>query len=462
MHRFGSVILLLSLAVGLNAQQTPRSRAKTTTTSAQQGKVPESGVLRSVAVKGNTNYKSADLLAVIDLKAGKTVTKRDFDQARDRLIATGLFSNVSYEFRFSVDGFAATYTVTEFDQLFPMHFEELGVPDDAVRQHLRENIRPYADKIPGSEDVLSRYASVIQEFVSKTKPGVKVVGKVNADDPNQLVVLFRPDVPPLVVARVEFTGNKAVETAVLARKVNEVAVGSPMTGNRFQQVLERSVKSLYEEKGYLAVTFPRIDTEKAQNAEGMIVKVEVKEGPVFKLGSVSASGTGLSREELTSEIKLTTGAPVNFKQVEEVRIRLNELMRHQGHLKATTEVERRVDDPKHLVNLLFRLVPGPQYTFQKLEIQGLDIVSEPVVRKMWGVQPGKPFNPDYPPFFLKKLEEAGVFDNLGSTHSDYVPDESSHQVTVKLSFRGGTPKKQEPKKKEDQPQDAEPGSSGPF
>ena len=84
---------------------------------------------------------------------------------------------------------------------------------------------------------------------------------------------------------------------------------------------------------------------------------------------------------------------------------------------------------------------------------------EPVVRKMWGEQPGKAFNPDYPAYFLKKVEQAQLFDNLGNTRSDYQLNETTHAVTVSLYFRGTSPAerlKKETKEKQRQ-QSGDPG-----
>jgi hypothetical protein len=80
------------------------------------------------------------------------------------------------------------------------------------------------------------------------------------------------------------------------------------------------------------------------------------------------------------------------------------------------------------------------YNFARLDIQGLDIASQPVIEKLWGEKPGHVFNPEYPDFFLKKVQEQGLFDNLADTHSDYTTDTSTHTVTVHLYFKGGKSK----------------------
>ncbi|MBV9265340.1 MAG: hypothetical protein JO061_04145, partial [Acidobacteriaceae bacterium] len=61
----------------------------------------------------------------------------------------------------------------------------------------------------------------------------------------------------------------------------------------------------------------------------------------------------------------------------------------------------------------------------------------------------KPFNPDYPDFFLKRVDEQQLFDNLADTSSDYTADPASHTVVVHLYFKGGKSKQQRAKEEKD-------------
>jgi outer membrane translocation and assembly module TamA len=71
-----------------------------------------------------------------------------------------------------------------------------------------------------------------------------------------------------------------------------------------------------------------------------------------------------------------------------------------------------------------------------LEITGLDLTSEPAIRKVWGLKPGAPFQPEYPDAFLNNLREQGVFDNLGKTSAETHIDEKNYIVDVTLHFSG--------------------------
>jgi outer membrane protein assembly factor BamA len=130
------------------------------------------------------------------------------------------------------------------------------------------------------------------------------------------------------------------------------------------------------------------------------------------------------------------GETFDLSKAEQLRSDLVNTMRRDGHLDAKVELSQQQDDKNRAVNLTYSISPGPQYVFQTLEVHGLDIESEPQIRKLWAPKPGKPFNPEYPDFFLKRVREMGMFDNLGSTRSTFTPDETRHTVVVKLFFGG--------------------------
>jgi outer membrane protein insertion porin family len=102
------------------------------------------------------------------------------------------------------------------------------------------------------------------------------------------------------------------------------------------------------------------------------------------------------------------------------------------------------------VNVTYTVAPGAIYNFRTVDIKGLDETTEPVIAKLWGEKPGGPFNPDYPEFFLKKVEEQGIFDHLGDTKSDYTADASTHNVIVHLYFKGGKSKQERAREKKEE------------
>jgi outer membrane protein insertion porin family len=415
-------------------------------------KQPPPGTLHSITVKGNHLYSSVDIVKYSGLKTGQRVTGPIFEQARTKLQSTELFNNVSDTFRFigTPPAYDLTIEVTENEQLFPMRFERLGVSSEAVQAYLRKHVDLYADRIPGTAGVLKRYTAAVQEFVAQTDPSMKVKARLSNDDPKELAVLIAPDAPVPTISQVIVTGNQAVDTGTILRAVNQVAVGVPLSDTRLKVILEGAIRPLYAAKGYAAVSFPKIETEPSKVDRGVVVKVEIKDGPVFKFGAVRFHGSGMDEEEIRSNIPFKPGQAFNGQQVDAFRLDLVHRMKRRGLLDASITTETQPDDSKRVVDVTYNVSAGAVYNFQKLDVQGLDVTSEPVVARLWGEKPGHPFNPDYPDFFLKRVQEQGLFDNLADTSSDYTADAVSHAITVHLYFKGGKSKAQINKEKQEE------------
>lgn len=439
-----SAVLLCSCALVSIALPDPRKPGPK--------KEPPPGTLHSITVKGNRSYSSAEIIKYTGLKIGQRVTGPIFEQARTKLQSTELFNNVSDTFRFvgNPPAYDLTMEVAENEQLFPMRFERLGVSSEAVQQYLRDHVALYADRIPGTEGVLKRYTAAVQAFVAQTHTPTKVIARVSNDDPKELAVLFAPDAPAPTISQVIVTGNQAVDTGTILRAVNQVAVGVPLSDTRLKLILDGAIKPLYAAKGYAAVTFPKVETEPSKTDRGVVVKVEIKDGPVFKFGAVRFHGSGMDEEEIRSNIPFKPGQAFNGQQVDAFRLDLVHRMKRRGLLDASVTTETQTDDSKRVVDVTYNVSAGAVYNFQKLDVQGLDVTSEPVVARLWGEKPGNPFNPDYPEFFLKRVQEQGLFDNLSDTRSDYTADAASHVVTVHLYFKGGKSKAQINKEKQEE------------
>lgn len=436
MPRFPALPLLVLVTLAIvvaRAQTPPRSKAATKKAPAKtEGSLkPPVWKIESLAVEGNQNYTGWQILEISGLKVGQPVTKQEFDKARDRLIATGAFENVGYRYAPSSasTGYNATLQVQEAQPVYPYKFEDLPADPKEMEAALKQGDLLFGAKIPATEAVLKRYAAALQQYLETKGFKDKVIAKVTLENVSDLMVVFRPNTAPISVAEVRFTGTTVIPAIELQRAIHGVAIGSVYQESRFRQYLETTIRPLYEDRGRVRVAFPKITTAGASDVKGIIVTVEVTEGDPYNLGDVNIEGA-------TAKVKFKTGEPVNMTAVLEGIEQVLQQVRHQGYMKATTQVDRKIDDKKHVLNLAVRVIPGQQYTFGELSIRGLDINGEAAMKRMWGLLPGKPFDAGYPDTFLRRVREEGLFDSLGETKSVVKVNEGDHTADVALLFHG--------------------------
>jgi outer membrane protein assembly factor BamA len=429
----------LMLASGLGFAQAPSPAQK----KSPVGPAPARWLIESLTVEGNHSYTPEQVLAVAALRIGQVAGRPEFEAARERLNACGAFDTVSYKFvpGSSGHGYIATFTVTEIEQVYPVRFDDLHVSERDLTTTLKAKDPLFAEgRLPATQPVFQRYVKWVQEYLAAKGIQEKIVGAVEPDRPGEYVISFHPERLLPVVAQVYFQGNQVVTQAILQDAFLGVAVGMPYTEDRFREALNASLRPIYEARGRIRVSFPSIKTEPHKDVTGLVVTITVDEGETYNLGKVLIEGPSpLKPDELLKAGDFKPGDLANFDKVNEGVERIKKALLHAGYMKTQVTVRRAVDDEKRTVALTLWLDTGTMFTMGKLTIVGLDLNSEAEINRIWTMKPGKPFNPDYPDLFLKRIQEEGVFDNLAKTKAEFKINERDHTADVTLTFNGGPP-----------------------
>ncbi len=435
--------LLFALgAILLPAQSVkPRTRKAPVKQAAKAVVTPDKFPLRRIHIKGAKMLTPAQIQTVAGLPLDKPLGKVEFDAARDRLLATGYFESVAFQFGPIAatgpdQGYEAVFEVVEVPSVYEVDFENLAVSTPEIEAAMKAANIFYGPKVPGTQVVLGFYTRQIEQFLASQNHPQRVVGELVQSGKNDYKILFRSAEPLPPVAHVTFTGNKAIAPILLQNAINDVAFGSPFSKEHFRQLLDNQIRPLYEAKGMIRVAFPLFTTEPAPKVKGVMVHVTVEEGPVYNLSKISLAGADPDYEEY---LKVKTGTVANFDRINDALATVKNQMKRNGYLDVQGTLERQIDDKATTVEVTAQMAPGPQFTMGKLTIEGLDLNSEPVVRKMWIVDEGKPFNAQYPDYFLRRIREDGLFDGLGATKAVTARDDRTHVVDVTLLF-GSSPR----------------------
>jgi outer membrane protein insertion porin family len=397
--------------------------------------------LSNLTVRGNKRFTPAEIAGAAGLKIGQTVNKDIFDAARARLLGSGAFESVGYEFKPNAakTGYDATFDVAEVALLYAYRFEDLPAPEAALRSALATQSVLLHELLPATRDLLDRYQTVLANVLGSK---ITVEGKLNYELPGEPTILFRPAGDRLHISEVHFTGNESVPAAQLLNTFADVAIGTEFTEPAVRRLLDASIRPLYEARGKVRVAFPKIVTDPSKQPDvlGVSLTVAVEEGPLYKLGAVRFTGAAARQaKELEDLVKWRKDETINFDEIKTGLSRVVKRFKTTGYLHAAARADRTVDDKEHTVDLAVNVDAGPEFKYGALEIRGLDVISEPAIRKMWGAKEGKPFDAEYPDAFLKDVHDQGLFDNLGDTSAQTKVNEDRKTVDVTLIFLGSRP-----------------------
>ena len=435
-------LLLLALLIpGPVFGQQKKAATKKTAAPAAKPKPaapPDRWPLVSVTITGLKNYKPEQVVAITGLQVNQPAGKSDFDGARDKLTATGAFENVGYRFGPAEGGagILAVFEVTEVEPLYPVRFERLDAPAAEITAWLKKKTPLWGERIPPTAEVLKQHEAAIEEYLASKGRPAKVKGKVVADAPERFSVVFEPAKSEPAVAEVKFQGNQVIPSGVLMNSFAGLAYGTIYRESTFRQMLDASVRPLYDARGRVKVAFTDIKTEPSKTADGLVVTVTIDEGPSFDLGKVEVGGRlPVPAKALLEAGKFKSGEIANFDEVNASLDRMRRLLQRNGYQHPELKVERKLNEREKVVDLLVLVEPGDPYTFGKLILQGLDINGEAAIKKLWTMQEGKPFNANYPEFFLAQVKERGLFDELGETKSVIKLNEEARTADVTLIFQ---------------------------
>ena len=436
-----SFVLLIFAAIA--AAQTPGRKNIPKPPAAQPAQ--QKFLIDSILIEGNRILSTGTIKAALGLKGGEKGDAEVFDAARDRLLATGYFETVGYLYQPSQSGgYEVTFEVQEVSPVYPIRVEALPATTAEVTAFLKSKDPLFGGQMPGTKEALSRTSAEIEQYLATKNYTGKVTGKVAATAPEQFEIEFMPERGVPAVAKVEFENTKVISATELHNKFAEVAFGQPYTETEFRALLDSQIRPLYDGKGYLHVTFPKITTERSSLVDGIDVTVTVDEGAEYKLARVAVAGSGASDSaRILKAAKIPQMTIADFDQIKQAAVRVKDAMRHQGYLDAMVTTDRKLDDVKKTAEFFLVVDPGPQYKFGKLIVSGLDLNGEDAIRKMWTVKSGDPYPGEYPDYFLAQVKDEGLFDNLGETKAVPKIDPNTHVVDVTLDFKGAPPKEKQ-------------------
>jgi outer membrane protein insertion porin family len=435
---------------GIGLAQTAPKRAPVKKAAPKKEAAPEAAATKwpveRIDVVGLHNYTREQVIQVAGLKIGQLAGKPEFEAARDRLVASGAFETVGYKFEPGAgkQGYVATFQVAEVDPALPVRFEELGVPDQELDVLLHGKDPLYSrTKLPATKVVMDRYTAWIQEFVASKGMTETIAVKVTPVTADEFAIVFRPARNLPAVAQVTFQGNQVISQGLLREAVHGTAIGMPFTEAGFREMLNNSVRPVYEQRGRVRVAFPEVRAEAVSDVAGVHVFVKVDEGQSYELGKVSIAGP--SPVEPATLIKtgdFKTGDVANFDRVNDGIEKIRKAVRHAGYLDVKVTSDRQINDEKKTVDVAVRIDSGEQYHMGKLSIVGLDLNGEAEINRIWSMKEGKVLNPDYPDYFLNRIKEEALFENLGATKADMKVDAKAHTADVTITFAAGDPTKQ--------------------
>src|SRR3984893_1182968 len=427
-----ALAVLATVGVGSPRPQTPLAAASP---------------LREVRSDGLKSIPEAQLVALSGLQPGTPTAREDLQAAADKLVQSGLFAKVKYNFQDRTDGLVVTFHVEEAPRI-PAYFDNIPwFTDGELNDAIRAKLPFYDGTLPGAGGMVDQAADAISAFLVthglQAAIEHQAIANPNGDGNIQQ---FHIDGASLKISHLEFSDPALNSSSTIQQSLSELK-GKPYSRVAIDLFLTEQVRPVYLKQGYLRAKLgpPEIRLTGNPNQklpEQIPVFVAVTPGAVYRWKGVAWTGNAvLSSITLTGDLGLVVNDIADGMALEAGLDRVREEYAHVGYLDAKIDPTAVYDVHAHTLAYRVSVSEGKSYRFGALIITGLSLAAEKRLRDAWPVPQNELFDKSTFEEFLTKLEShpADVFSNL-PVHYDNVghwlqPDESKGTVDVLLDFK---------------------------
>src|ERR1700733_14734532 len=434
---FVSASICTPLSSIAETQAPPPSAAQNNSTAA----------LREVKSDGLKTFTNDQVTALSGLQIGQQVGKDDLQAAADKLVQSGLFAHVRYNFNSRADGLVLLFHLDEAERI-PAYFDNLPwFTDGELNDAIRAKIPFYNGALPGAGAVVEQAADAVSQFLGTHGLQAAVEHTVVANPNGEgSIQEFHIEGSSLSIESLKFSDASLNESKTVQQQLAELK-GKPYSRMAIDLFLMEQVRPVYQKQGYLRAKLgpPEIRLTGNPNQklpEKIPVFVPVVQGAIYKWKGVEWSGNSLlSTITLTSDLGLKPGDVADGMAIEAGLEHIREEYAHVGYLEAKIDPVANYDDQAHTVSYRVRVDEGGSYKFNALTITGLSPSAEKKLRDAWSIPQGEVFDKTIFEDFLTRLETKpkDVFGTL-PVHYDNVghwvqPDDAKHTVDVLLDFK---------------------------
>jgi outer membrane protein insertion porin family len=426
---------LLLFATAARAQQPPQQSIK----------------LDKIEFKGLERVKEPEALEKSGLAVGQTVDIDAVEAAANRLLESGLFTNLSYKLKGTTDKSVLTFEVVERKWTMPVSFDNfVWFTDEELTAAVRRKLPAFDGTAPEAGGVTDQIRQALAELLGERKieGSVEYTLSENAST-HKVEHLFSVKGPGLRVCKINYAGARAVTEEQLVIKSGGI-FDNDYSRAYVGGFVESNLLPLYHERGYLRAAFSpaRVAVESSPECKGVAVALTVDEGSIYVWDKALWEGAeGLTAQELDAALGMKNREVANAVKLAKGLAAVRKAYGRKGYIAARVRPETEFDDTARSVTYHFRVTEGPQYHMGDLTITGLlDEVATNNLRGRWRLLHKEVYDEGYVEEFVKKsvtefqrdAARAGNPFPALKVVSQARPDHDKHIVNVTLDIKRDT------------------------
>jgi len=433
-------LVLLWLALGASPRQIANAQ---TPAAAGEG----TAELREIKSDGQKVLTEEQVAGLTGLQTGAQVGKADLQGAADKLVASGLFATVKYDFKTRGEGVSLTFHVAESPRV-PVYYDNFPwFGDTELNEAIHAQMPFFNGTLPEDGRVVDTATEAVTKLLASHKLNLTVQHQVTANplgDGN--VQQFSVEGAGLRIAGLNFSDATLATNPAVAQHLAEIT-GKAYSRMTIDVFLAEQIRPIYLKQGYLQVKLgpPEVRLTGApadKLPEEIPVFVPVSAGANYHFAGAAWAGNNvISSISLDTFFGLKAGAIADGMEVEAGLERIRDEYGRRGYLDALVQPVSTFDAAGQKVSYQVRIVEGAQYHMGGWVITGLSTNGEARVRVSFPLAAGDVFDKGKYEEFLTQLQNHSKeilgelpihYENVGHWLK---PDAEKKTVDVLLDFK---------------------------
>lgn len=350
----------------------------------------------SIIIKGNRRIEAEAIRTAIKSKEGGIFSPLLLDDDLRAVWKMGYFDDVKIA---SADGPGGKMVIITVKEKPTVREVQFSGNKEIESKDLRDQIglKPFSVFQPAA----------VKEAEQKILMVYRDKGYYDAKVTSQVITLPRGDIglkftivegQKVFVKSIRFRGNKAFSESQLRDQMSVHEKGW-LSWLKEDHILERTkleqdiqkINDYYYNNGYMEARVGK--PEITRGPDGLIVTININEGPRFKIGALSVSGQMvIPQKDTLALLKTKPGHWYNRDLLRQDMAALQSLYAEKGYAYVTVRPQVRQDANKKTVAINFDVVKGNKIYFDRIIITGNTRTRDKVIRRELAVAEGDLFS----------------------------------------------------------------------
>jgi outer membrane protein insertion porin family len=359
--------------------------------------VQATGVIRSIAVRGEQRLEPETVRSYANLQPGQEYTTETLDAALKALYETQLFKNVVIE---GADTGNIVINIQENPVINRIVLEgNKRIKSDKILPEIKLAPR----QIFTASKVRSDVDRIIELYKRQGRFAARVEPKIVELDQNRVDLVFEIfEGDKSKVRSINIIGNEHFDDARLRKEMFTRETGGLLGFLKSNDTYDpdrlaadqQKLRAFYLTQGYADFRVVSALAELTPDRRDFVITYVVEEGPRYKFGTVDAESAlrDFPAEKIKQTVDIQPGEWFNAKRVEDAVASLNEIAGNLGYAFADIGPSYNRDPDQKLMNVTFKVGETPRVYVERIDIQGNTITRDKVVRREFRLNEGDAFN----------------------------------------------------------------------